>query len=30
MGLSHYLVENGKGLAKGIELAERVAGQCAA
>jgi enoyl-CoA hydratase/carnithine racemase len=25
IGLSHYLVSNGKGLAKGIELAERIA-----
>ena len=30
MGLSHYLVEKGEGLAKGIELAERIADQCAA
>ena len=26
LGLSHYLVEPGKGLAKGIELAKRIAG----
>ena len=26
LGLSHYLVENGEGLAKGLELAQRVAG----
>jgi (methylthio)acryloyl-CoA hydratase len=26
LGLSHYLVENGEGLAKGFELAQRVAG----
>jgi enoyl-CoA hydratase/carnithine racemase len=26
MGLSHYLVEPGQGLAKGIELAHRIAG----
>ena len=25
MGLSHYLVDNGTGLAKGIELAEKIA-----
>ena len=25
LGLSHYLVENGEGLAKGLELAERIA-----
>ena len=29
-GLSHVLVDDGAGLAKGIELAERVADQCAA
>jgi enoyl-CoA hydratase/carnithine racemase len=26
LGLSHYLVENGEGLAKGLELAQRMAG----
>src|SRR5580693_3867912 len=26
LGLSHYVVENGEGLAKGLELAERIAG----
>jgi enoyl-CoA hydratase/carnithine racemase len=26
IGLSHYLVENGKGLPKALELAERIAG----
>ena len=30
MGLSHYLVDNGAGLAKGIELAEKHRVECAA